>query len=60
MGDKSSHVSKGVNFKGQPVPQQELEESAQQELLREIKQLVQAPVTAKSEVVWDISVLIKS
>ena len=60
MGDTSLHVAKGVNFAGQPVPLKDLEVEHQQELLRVIKELMTTPVAQKSEVVWDISVLVKS
>lgn len=60
MGDVKSFVEKGVSFKNQTAPVADLEKSHQVENLKELLDFAAMPVTSKSSVVWDLSVLVKS
>ena len=60
MGDMNMQIKKGICFAGHPVPVTDLSMRHQQRTLLELNELLSQPTTAKSGVVWDINVLIKS
>jgi len=60
MGNTGEYVNKGVSFVGQPIPAKELSLRHQQANLSELHQFCSQPTSAKSNVIWDISVLVNS
>ena len=60
MGDIQNFIKKGVSFKGQDIPSEDLSLLHQQEHLRELQEYLSQPVCTKSSVIWDISIQVRS
>jgi len=60
MGDTNMYTTKGVSFIGAPVPVKELSRKHQLDNLNELYEFCSQPISTKSNVIWDISLLIKS
>ena len=60
MGNKQTYETKGVNFKGQLIPQGNLPETIQNAHRTELMELISQPVYTRSNVLWDVKINIKS
>ncbi len=60
MGNIQTYVTKGVSFKGESVPAKNLSSAKQSAHEVELMEFLSQPVSARSDVIWDVQVKVKS
>jgi len=60
MGNIQNYVTKGVSFKGETVPTKNLSSVTQSRYKSELMEFLSQPVSARSNIIWDINVKVKS